>query len=132
MDDEVVEFANSVAFEAKVGYRKRKKLLYQVASKYLPNSIIYRPKIGFHIPLEEWFVNCPELRDLLSTIVDSECRARGYYNIPKLECLLLDPELTRRYAHSVLFPILSFELWIRDYGKRWKPISKYSDGAPVG
>ena len=37
-------------------YLGEKKLLKKLSLKYLPKDVIYRKKMGFGIPLEEWFL----------------------------------------------------------------------------
>jgi asparagine synthase (glutamine-hydrolysing) len=42
-------------WEAKPEFKREKSLLKQIAIKYLPDEIVYRQKVGFPIPVEEWF-----------------------------------------------------------------------------
>lgn len=75
IDKDLVEYANSLCFDYKVhwndGVRPEnlhlpyteisekfdtpKFILKRLAEKYLPNDIIYRKKIGFPVPFEQWF-----------------------------------------------------------------------------
>lgn len=54
LDQHVVAFANALEPQQKFGLMKGKTILRQLAEKYLPESIIKRPKRGFEIPLEEF------------------------------------------------------------------------------
>ncbi len=42
-----------------------KYILKKVAEKYLPNDIIYRKKMGFPVPLSQWFPNLVQQADIL-------------------------------------------------------------------
>jgi asparagine synthase (glutamine-hydrolysing) len=78
IDDELVEYANSLPFDMKVRWKEGKKpedikgmsyidisekyditkyILKKVAEEYLPEDIIYRKKVGFPVPFELWFQN---------------------------------------------------------------------------
>jgi asparagine synthase (glutamine-hydrolysing) len=55
LDRRVVELAFSLPSHLKVRSRTTKWLVKQVALRYLPDSIINRPKVGFRVPLDAWF-----------------------------------------------------------------------------
>ncbi|MGB0424589.1 MAG: asparagine synthetase B family protein, partial [Flavobacteriales bacterium] len=54
LDSQVVAFANALNQDQKYAYTKGKTILRQLGEKYLPESIINRPKRGFEIPLEDF------------------------------------------------------------------------------
>ena len=45
----------NMAFEMLVRGGRRKYLLHKLAERYLPSACIRRPKVGFDLPLAEWF-----------------------------------------------------------------------------
>jgi asparagine synthase (glutamine-hydrolysing) len=55
LDHELVEYAFSLPAETKVRGFTRKWLIRQIARKYLPDTIIDRAKVGFRLPLTQWF-----------------------------------------------------------------------------
>jgi asparagine synthetase B (glutamine-hydrolysing) len=76
IDDDLVEYVNSLPFEMKVHWKGNdepknieklsyveisekyditKYILKKVAEEYLPNNIIYRKKKGFPVPFDLWF-----------------------------------------------------------------------------
>lgn len=55
LDHRVVEFAFGLPSDMKVRDAVPKWLLKEVAKRYLPEEIIYRRKVGFRVPLDEWF-----------------------------------------------------------------------------
>jgi asparagine synthase (glutamine-hydrolysing) len=55
LDHKFVEFAFGLPTKYKIKGLVRKWLIKQVARRYLPDTIIYRRKIGFDVPLARWF-----------------------------------------------------------------------------
>lgn len=62
---DVVEFALRLPVKFKVKGTKRKYLLKRVVERFLPKSIVYRPKKGFTIPFYRWLREDPALRWLV-------------------------------------------------------------------
>lgn len=55
LDYRIVEFATKLPFKCKIGPQGQQKyLLRRILSRYLPDKIINRPKMGFSIPWSEW------------------------------------------------------------------------------
>jgi asparagine synthase (glutamine-hydrolysing) len=55
LDHELVEYAFSLPADVKVRGLTRKWQIRQIARKYLPSTIIDRAKVGFRLPLTQWF-----------------------------------------------------------------------------
>lgn len=66
LDTEVFEYCAGLPVWSKVQGGVTKYLLKKLAERYFPANILYRPKMGFKIPLEEW------LRGPLASLV-REC-----------------------------------------------------------
>ncbi len=55
LDHELVEYAFSLPADVKVRGFTRKWQIRQIARKYVPGTIIDRAKVGFRLPLSQWF-----------------------------------------------------------------------------
>src|SRR5690606_3982838 len=90
-----------------------KYLLRQVSYKYLPEEIVNRKKVGFPVPLTEWFDNLEGMaRDLLS-------------KSPWLKTGVIDSLIERskveNRAGQILWMFINIELFRSSYfGKNWK------------
>jgi asparagine synthase (glutamine-hydrolysing) len=85
LDYRLIEFAWTLPLSMKVRGGKGKRVLRRVLSRYVPDALIDRPKMGFGIPLERWLRG--RLRDWAESLLDeSSIRARG----------LLDPAPVRQ------------------------------------
>lgn len=90
-----------------------KYLLRQLAYKYLPKSIIERKKVGFPVPLTEWFNNLEEL---------------AYELLPNADWLkegvleeLIKKSRTEARAGQILWMFLNIELFKKCYfTKEWR------------
>ena len=89
--------------------------MYEIGKKYLPIEIIKRPKVGFPLPLSEWFKSSNGLGKIAEVLLDARSKKRGYYNQSAIKDLIKNPLLTDNKAESALFPLLTLELWIRMY-----------------
>ncbi|MHC4644444.1 MAG: asparagine synthase (glutamine-hydrolyzing) [Planctomycetota bacterium] len=72
LDHELVELAFSLPIDSKVRGFTGKWQVKQIASKYLPKEIVNRRKVGFSVPLNQWFRG--NLRDLC---YDRICQNNG-------------------------------------------------------
>jgi asparagine synthase (glutamine-hydrolysing) len=79
LDHRVVEFALGLPLRLKIRHRKSKWLLRKLLSKRVPGSLFERRKMGFAVPLDDWFRG--PLRD----------RMNSHCNTTKLESLGIDP-----------------------------------------
>ncbi|HEX7830400.1 MAG TPA: asparagine synthase-related protein, partial [Thermoanaerobaculia bacterium] len=84
LDHRLVEFAWRLPLAMKVRGATGKHVLRRVLDRYVPRTLIERPKMGFGIPLETWLRG--RLRDWAESLLDaSTLRAQG----------LLDPQPIR-------------------------------------
>lgn len=65
LDHRIAEFAARLPFNMKFREGKTKYILRKVLERYLPKEMIERPKMGFGIPMFEWFSQ--DLRSLFET-----------------------------------------------------------------
>jgi len=67
LDHKIVEYMSSVPKEMKYNGLTSKFILKKLAINYLPNSIVYRKKKGFGIPIGQWFNSFlkSELEDII-------------------------------------------------------------------
>lgn len=54
LDHSITEFAASLSTGLKIRGDVRKYLLKKVAERYVPHELLYRPKMGFRIPIRRW------------------------------------------------------------------------------
>lgn len=90
-----------------------KYLLRQVSYKYLPKEIIERKKVGFPVPLTEWFENLEEMAcDLLAK--------SSWLKSGVLEELIEKSKVESR-AGQILWMFLNIELFKKQYfEKEWR------------
>lgn len=55
LDHKLVEWIATLPPDVKLKGREGKYLLKKTLESYLPNDILYRPKMGFAVPLNSWF-----------------------------------------------------------------------------
>ena len=68
LDYRIVEFAYSLPEDIKIK-KGAKSILKEIVYKYISKELIDRPKMGFGVPLREWFRN--ELKDILYDKISS-------------------------------------------------------------
>lgn len=114
LDHKLVEFAASLPPRLKLKTLTRKYLLKKVSRAWLPPEIIGRKKKGFPMPTSMWFRKeaRPFLRDVLSP---TSLRRRGLFNPQFVEKLLSEHETGFADHGSLLWGLLSVELWQRSF-----------------
>ena len=91
-----------------------KYILKKISEDYLPNEIIYRKKMGFPVPLNEWFDE--QLREYSQEILSKA----DWLNTNKLDELYSKAKENDRFG-QIIWMFTNIQLWKNKYfSKTWK------------
>jgi asparagine synthase (glutamine-hydrolysing) len=113
-DFRIAEFAAGLPAHYRVHNGRTKRILKDVARRYLPASIVDRPKTGFDAPVGLWFKSA--LRQWMTRILDPRQVAETGLLDPDKVDRLVQGHLHGRQDYSMqLWSLLSLEYWHRKY-----------------
>jgi asparagine synthase (glutamine-hydrolysing) len=110
LDNEIIDFARSLPLQFKQTFGHRKRVLKDVALRYLPKEIITRRKSGFGVPLQPWFAG----RGPMATLLEDALRAPQTTELLDSNALqtLLTEHRNGAADHSeLLWGVLNLALW---------------------
>ncbi len=114
LDHKVVEYGATIPYKMKISGFEGKVILKKIAEKYLPNSIVYRKKMGFPTPMSSWFRN--ELSSNVSEILlGSRSRSRNMYDYNYIEAMLKKNNDGVIDWTEQIWRLVNLELWIRTF-----------------
>ncbi len=114
MDHELAELVSSLPDEYRVRGRTTKWILREAMKRLLPAEILERPKVGFRVPVNEWFRG--GMRDYLHDhLTGTDSRTAVYYNKPALLRLLDEHAKGRQNHEKLLWSLLNLEIWHKEY-----------------
>jgi asparagine synthase (glutamine-hydrolysing) len=126
LDHEFVEWVAGLPVKYKFRDGTRKFLFKKLAERLgIPAELLHRRKQGFSLPLVHWMRN--ELKDeLLPILLEPRTLQRGYFK-PEAIRGVLDEHFSGRRDHAgVLWMLLVFELWHRNF------LERYAKGESAG
>jgi len=110
LDHRLVERAMAVPSNLKVAGLTQKKILKNIAAKYLPRSVIDHRKQGFEAPMGAWLRG--PLRELMNDVLDpASIRADGIFDATQVERLKREHLSGARKHSKIIFSLLMFTLW---------------------
>jgi asparagine synthase (glutamine-hydrolysing) len=111
LDHRVVEFAWSLPLEYKIKHGVGKSILRDVLYKYVPKSLIDRPKMGFGVPISDWLRG--PLKEWASDLLNEDrLKKEGFFNVELVKEKWMEHQLGVRNWQYQLWPILMFQLWL--------------------
>lgn len=112
MDHKLVEWFATLPPEMKLRGRDGKHIFKKSLEPHLPADVLYRPKMGFAVPLSRWFRG--PLRQRIGAAVRSPTLGdTGYFNMEVL-ARLADEHISGMSDHSTaLWSILMFDAFLR-------------------
>ncbi len=113
LDHKFVEWVSGITAGLKLKGQEGKYIFKRALEPYLPNDILYRPKMGFGVPLSSWFRG-PLRQRVKDAILGSELTDTGYFNNQCLEKIVNDHQSGRREHSAVLWSLLMFESSLRN------------------
>jgi asparagine synthase (glutamine-hydrolysing) len=115
MDHRLVEWAATVPSALKLSQGEGKLLLKRAMEPLLPNDVLYRPKMGFAVPLAAWFRG-PLAAHVARCLSDSALTSTGWFDARTL-ARLADEQCAGRRDHSApIWSLLMLEGFLRRQG----------------
>ncbi len=112
LDVAVLDAAWRLPDRMKLHWGERKWLLKRIAARLVPAEVIYRPKMGFAMPLPAWFHG--EIGFALENLMtDSVAVRMGWLDRQRILRELQDHRSGARDNHARLWLVLWLELWFR-------------------
>ena len=110
LDHTFMEFAARIPSDLKLkDGREGKYILKKAVEPYLPRDLIYRPKMGFGVPLDHWFRH--ELKDMaFDTLLSKRALERGYFKRDYIEQMLQRHQRGEQWQY-LIWNLLMLELW---------------------
>lgn len=112
LDHKLMEWAARIPSAQKFAGGETKAILKSALEPFLPHEVLYRPKMGFGVPIDRWLRN--EIKEFAHDILlSTEARQRGLVK-PEYVQMLLDEHCGGvRLHHTRLWGLLMLELWFR-------------------
>jgi asparagine synthase (glutamine-hydrolysing) len=113
MDHPLVEWLAALPSSLKIRGQEGKFLLKKAMEPHLPNEIMYRPKMGFAVPLSRWFRG-PLKQRVRDALLGDRLAETGIFNRAYLAELLDHHESGRRDYSAPIWTLLMFDGFLRN------------------
>jgi asparagine synthase (glutamine-hydrolysing) len=114
-DYRVVEWAMRLPIQFKLRSGGTKYLLKKTLSRYLPEPLIYRPKMGFGVPIAQWLRG--PLKGWASDLIhDETVLSRLPLDTKRVRQLFEEQQSGRRESHPLLWSVLMLLCFMRAHG----------------
>lgn len=113
MDHPLIEWLATLPSSLKVRGNEGKYLLKKAMEPHLPNEVLYRPKMGFAVPLARWFRGPLKAR-VRDAMLGSRLADTGWFNRDYLQHLVDAHQSGARDYSASLWTLLMFEAFLRN------------------
>ena len=114
LDHELARYVSTLPDRYRVNGLKTKWILRQAGQSLIPAKILNRPKVGFRVPVNQWFQG-PMKEYLFDHLKSPASKTRGYYH-PQVLDRMVDDHIDGRQNHEkLLWALLNLEIWHRQY-----------------
>lgn len=113
MDHTLVEWLASLPSSSKIRGQEGKYLLKKAMEPKLPDDVLYRPKMGFAVPLARWFRG-PLKERVREALLGNTLADTGMFNRDYLEHLISAHDSGARDYSSPIWTLLMFEAFLRN------------------
>lgn len=113
LDHRIVEFAMALPMEYKLQNGVDKWVLRQVLYKYVPKSLIERPKMGFGVPLAAWMRG--PLKEWCENLINKKrLDEEGFFDSNIIQTKWKEHINMKRNWHAQLWDVIVFQAWLEE------------------
>jgi asparagine synthase (glutamine-hydrolysing) len=113
MDHELVEWLGTLPSSLKIRGGESKYLLKKTMEPHLPNDIMYRPKMGFAVPLARWFKG-PLRERVRSALLGGPLADSGWFDQGTIHQMISQHENGARDHSTPLWTLLMYDAFLRN------------------
>ena len=112
MDHELVDWLASLPSSHKIQGQEGKHIFKKAMEPYLPQDVLYRPKMGFSVPLARWFRG-PLKQRVRDAVLGERLAATGWFNTGYLKHLVDAHQSGASDYSAPLWTLMMFEAFLR-------------------
>ena len=112
MDHELVQWLATLPSSHKIQGQEGKFVFKKSMESYLPQDVLYRPKMGFSVPLARWFRG-PLKQRVRDAVLGERLASTGWFNAAYLQHLVESHQSGRCDYSAPLWTLLMFEAFLR-------------------
>jgi asparagine synthase (glutamine-hydrolysing) len=113
LDHKLVEWMAGLQPEMKLKGREGKYIFKKSLKNYLPNDILYRPKMGFAVPLSAWFKG-PLKNKVQESLLGETMSQCGLFDQAFLQQMVNQDQSGLRDYSAPIWSLLMFEAFLRN------------------
>ena len=113
MDHKLIEWLATLPSNLKVRGQEGKYLLKKALEPQLPAEVLYRPKMGFSVPLAQWFRG-PLKQRVRDAVLGERLASTGWFNRDYLEHLVDAHQSGASDYSAPLWSLVMFEAFLRN------------------
>jgi asparagine synthase (glutamine-hydrolysing) len=113
LDYKLVEWIATLPPELKLHGGEGKYIFKKALEPYVPENILYRPKMGFSIPLSSWFRG-PLKQQVKDSLLGNTLRSTGWFNEAFLQQMVSQHQAGQRDYSAQIWALMMFESFLRN------------------
>jgi len=110
LDKDIIDYGLNLSSSQKIKNKTSKYLNKKILEKYLPDSLIYKPKKGFALPISRWMK-----KDLKSWVNDvlskNQLQKHNFFNYNKINQIKNDHFNDKANNEYLLWSLIQFNQW---------------------
>lgn len=116
LDDRLAELSGRIPAALKLKGFEKRYIFKQAMKGILPRKILYKKKHGFGVPLAQWLLQNPRMKQLMDDLLhDPRTQQRGYFRPKFLENLMALHRRQPNFYGEIVWYLLALELWHREH-----------------
>ena len=113
LDHKFIEWVSGLPVNMKLRGQEGKYILKKALEPHLPHDVLYRPKMGFGVPLGKWFRG-PLKRRIRESLLEGNLAQSGMFRQSYLEQLVNDHQSGLREYSAPLWALMMFQASMAD------------------